>query len=53
MKVTGTEATFDAAKGVRTVVVRVDLTARNGEPLRVELAEAAGSKARATPVAGR
>jgi putative heme-binding domain-containing protein len=39
--------------GVWAVVLKVDPAARGGEPLRVEVADAPGSKARATPVIGR
>jgi hypothetical protein len=39
--------------GVRTVVVKVDAATRGGEPLRVEVADVPGSKAKATPVLGR
>ncbi len=49
----GPSLDVDLAKGIRVVTVKVDAAARGAEPIRLEVTEAPGSKARALPVAGR
>jgi putative heme-binding domain-containing protein len=47
------DVVLDLPKGVHTLTFRVDTAKRGGEGLRVEVGDAAGSAAHATPVGGK